>query len=83
MYPITLGYALMTGVLSFTLRARLTHVKSFLRFYRRIVQTTATEDGSVDFASLHGCNLLGQRICPWMDGSRTTQEQLPRSITST
>ena len=30
-------------------------------------------------ASLHGCNLLGQCICPWMDGSRTTQEQLSRS----
>ena len=25
------------------------------------------------------CNLLGQCICPWMDGSRTTQEQLSRS----
>ena len=62
-----------------TLRARFAHVKSFLRFYRRIVQTTATDGGSVDFASLHGCNLLGQRICPWMDGSRAMQEQLPRS----
>ena len=26
----------------------------------RIDQTTATDDGSVDFASLHGCNLVGQ-----------------------
>jgi hypothetical protein len=25
------------------------------------------------------CNLLGQCICPGMDGSRTTQEQLSRS----
>ena len=25
------------------------------------------------------CNLLEQRICPWMDGSRTTQERLSRS----
>ena len=23
---------------------------------------------SADIASLHGCNLLGQCICPWMDG---------------
>ena len=35
--------------------------------------------GSADIALLHGCNLLGQCICPWMDGSRTTQEQLSRS----
>ena len=60
MYPITLGYALITGFLPFTLRARFAHIKSLLRFYRRIVQTTATDGGSVDFASLHGCNLLEQ-----------------------
>ena len=54
------GYALITGFLPFTLRARFAHVKSLLRFYRRIVQTTATDGGSVDFASLHGCNLVGQ-----------------------
>jgi len=54
------GYALITGILPCTLRARFAHVKSFLRFYRRIEQTTAMDGGSVDFASLHGCNLLGQ-----------------------
>ena len=54
------GYALITGVLPVTLRARFAHVKLFLQFYRRIVQTTATDGGSVDFASLHGCNLVGQ-----------------------
>jgi len=54
------GYALIKGFLAFTLRARFAHVKSFLRFYRRIVQTTAMDGGSVDFASLHGCNLFGQ-----------------------
>ena len=43
------------------------------------VNTTYMDVGSADFASLHGCNLLGQCICPWMDGSRTTQEQLSRS----
>ena len=48
------GYALITGVLPVTLRARFAHVKLFLQFYRRIVQTTATDGGSVDFASLHG-----------------------------
>ena len=35
------GYALITGFLPFTLRARFAHVKSFLRFYRRIVQTNS------------------------------------------
>jgi len=54
------GYALITGVLPVTLRARFAHVKLFLQFYRRIVQTTAMDGGSVDFASLHGCNLFGQ-----------------------
>ena len=44
------GYALITGIVPFTLRARFAHVKSFLRFYRRIDQTTATDGGSVDFA---------------------------------
>ncbi len=44
------GYALITGILPCTLRARFAHVKSFLRFYRRSVQTTATDGGSVDFA---------------------------------
>ena len=43
-------YALITGVLPFTLRAHFTLVKSFLRFYRGILQTTATDGGSVDFA---------------------------------
>ena len=33
------GYALITGILPYTLRARFAHVKSFLRFYQRIVQT--------------------------------------------
>ena len=33
------GYALITGVLPVTLRARFAHVKLFLQFYRRIVQT--------------------------------------------
>ena len=41
--------------------------------------TTTMDGGSADIASLHGRNLLGQRICPWMDGSRAMQEQLPRS----
>jgi len=72
MYPLTLGYALITGFLRYkllpviclagyrhsilfltklvTLWARYAHVKSFLRFYRRMVQTTATDGGSVDFA---------------------------------
>ena len=54
------GYALITGVLPVTLRARFAHVKLFLQFYRRINQTTAMDGGSVDFASLHGCNLVGQ-----------------------
>ena len=40
---------------------------------------TYTDVGNADIASLHGCNLVGQCICPWMDGSRTTQEQLSRS----
>ncbi len=44
------GYALITGVLPVTLRARFAHVKSFLRFYRRIGQTTAKDGGNVDFA---------------------------------
>ena len=44
------GYALITGVLPITLRARFVHVKLFLQFYRQIVQTTATDGGSVDFA---------------------------------
>ena len=44
------GYALITGVLPVTLRARFAHVKLFLQFYRRIDQTTATDGGSVDFA---------------------------------
>ncbi len=44
------GYALITGVLPVTLRARFAHVKLFLQFYRRINQTTATDGGSVDFA---------------------------------
>ena len=35
------GYALITGFMPFTLRARFAHVKSFLRFYRWIVQTNA------------------------------------------
>ena len=48
------GYALITGILPVTLRARFAHVKLFLQFYRRIDQTTATDGGSVDFASLHG-----------------------------
>ena len=48
------GYALITGVLPVTLRARFTHVKLFLQFYRRIGQTTARDGGSVYFASLHG-----------------------------
>ena len=30
------------------------------------VNTTYTDVGSADIASLHGCNLLGQRICPWL-----------------
>jgi len=38
------GYALITGFLLFTLRARFAHVKSFLRFYRRIVQTDSLTD---------------------------------------
>ena len=54
------GYGLITGVLPVTLRARFAHVKLFLQFYQRIGQTTATDGGSVDFASLHGCNLVGQ-----------------------
>jgi len=29
--------------------------------------------------TLQGCSLLEQCICPWMDGSRTMQEQLSRS----
>ena len=33
------GYALITGVLPVTLRARFAHVKLFLQFYRRIDQT--------------------------------------------
>ncbi len=44
------GYALITGVLPVTLRARFAHVKLFLQLYRRIDQTTATDGGSVDFA---------------------------------
>ena len=44
------GYALITGVLPVTLRARFSHVKLFLQFYRRIDQTTVTDGGSVDFA---------------------------------
>ena len=44
------GYALISGILPCTLRARFAHVKSFRRFYRRIGQTTATDGGSVDFA---------------------------------
>ena len=38
------GYALITGFLPFTLRARFAHVKSFLRFYQRIVQTDSLTD---------------------------------------
>ena len=38
------GYALITGVLPITLRARCAHVKSFLRFYRRIGQTGSLTD---------------------------------------
>ena len=38
------GYALITGVLPCTLRARFAHVKSFLRFYRRIGQTDSLTD---------------------------------------
>ena len=84
--------------------------KLLLTIFCRGIQTTATDGGSVDFASLHGkdcsynpiafppfmevrCNLLGQcrsycrgaiteellPILPWMDCSRTTQEQLSRS----
>ena len=35
--------------------------KLLLTIFCRSIQTTATDGGSVDFASLHGCNLLGQR----------------------
>ena len=42
--------------------------KLLLTIFCRSIQTTATDSGSVDFASLHGCNLLGEFICPWMDG---------------
>ena len=51
MYPITLGTLLRSYRIVPTI------------LYERSVQTTATDSGSVDFASLHGCDLLGQRIC--------------------
>ena len=35
--------------------------------------------GSAEIAYVHGRTVVGQCICPWMDGSRTTQEQLSRS----
>ncbi len=35
--------------------------------------------GSAENAYVHGWTVVGQCICPWMDGSRTTQEQLSRS----
>ena len=38
------GYALITGVLPVTLRARCAHVKLFLQFYRRIDQTDSLTD---------------------------------------
>ena len=38
------GYALITGVLPVTLRARFAHVKLFLQFYRRIDQTDSLTD---------------------------------------
>ena len=38
------GYALISGILPCTLRARFAHVKSFLRFYRRINQTDSLTD---------------------------------------
>ena len=38
------GYALITGVLPITLRARFAHVKLFLQFYRRIGQTGSLTD---------------------------------------
>ena len=38
------GYALITGVLPITLRARFAHVKLFLQFYRPIDQTDSLTD---------------------------------------
>ena len=38
------GYALITGILPCTLRARFAHVKLFLRFYQRIGQTDSLTD---------------------------------------
>ena len=38
------GYALITGVLPITLRARFAHVKLFLQFYRQIDQTDSLTD---------------------------------------
>ena len=38
------GYALITGVLPVTLRARFAHVKLFLQFYQRIGQTVSLTD---------------------------------------
>ena len=32
-------------------------------------QPTYTDGGSADIASLHGCNLLGQCICPWWENA--------------
>ena len=54
------------------------------------VNTTHMDVGSAENAYVHGWTVVGQRICtgstvvgqcicPWMDGSRTTQEQLSRS----
>ncbi len=52
--------------------------KAFL-YSRCAVNTTCMVVGSADIAYVHGWTVVGQCICPWMDGSRTTQEQLSRS----
>ena len=41
----------------------------------RVESGTETENN----AYVHGWTVVEQCICPWMDSSRTMQEQLPRS----
>ena len=36
-----------------------------------ILHPWRSDEGNADIASLHGCNLLEQSICPWKDGIRT------------
>ena len=83
---VSLGNCSLVTAPCVTLRARFAHVKTFLRFFHGSVDFASLHGKDCSYNPIAfppsmevRCNLVGQCICPWMDGSRTTQERLSRS----